>query len=320
MKRYRTEEKSTFFHSYEFPTVLIGIKEVSVSMKKKLFVIVTSLMLLLTGCGSQNATASAAAASSAVLSSPLPSAPVLDEPEYKMVLNDPASLPEDAENAFKKALSDDSLVMHRPVALLATQVVAGTNYLILYDDVDTMNELTNKGGILHVTEWPVFVEVYEDLDGNASVLNSAKFDLADYTGKENHLYAGDSSEQMTGAFEVSTDYDDAIAYSGDLLSVFTQFDKDGDPRRDKAVYTPVALLGVKTDDSSTKSVFLVQDQYPDGQVYWAFATVIQAGNDAAPELLSVYELDPAAIVSGESSASSTSTLIIASPTASPEAN
>ena len=58
-----------------------------------------------------------------------------------------------------------------PMALLGTQVVAGTNYAFLCHSTLQTEETIN--GIQVVT-------VYEDLDGNAEIINICTVDPADY--------------------------------------------------------------------------------------------------------------------------------------------
>lgn len=72
------------------------------------------------------------------------------------------TLPENVQAAFDKAAAGESLV---PVALVAQQVVAGTNDMLLCRD----------GG-----EYRMIV-VFRDLQGGAELTNKAPFSLTDYT-------------------------------------------------------------------------------------------------------------------------------------------
>ena len=76
------------------------------------------------------------------------------------------TITEDLNNLFFQAMDSYQTgtvtVSYRPVALLGSQVVAGTNYAILCKASEI-----NKG-----TTW-VIVYLYQDLQGNASVLSIA---------------------------------------------------------------------------------------------------------------------------------------------------
>ena len=79
-------------------------------------------------------------------------------------LEDAVPVPEEAKAAFDKAMEKDPLMgaEYTPVALLATQVVAGTNYCILCQVTPvTLNP---------VPTWAL-VYIYADLEGNAERLN-----------------------------------------------------------------------------------------------------------------------------------------------------
>lgn len=85
------------------------------------------------------------------------------------VADDPA-ITDDVNNIFFRALDSYQTgtitVAYTPVALLGTQVVAGTNYAVL----SKASEI-NKG-----SKW-VIIYLYQDLEGNAAVLNIADVEL-----------------------------------------------------------------------------------------------------------------------------------------------
>lgn len=73
-----------------------------------------------------------------------------------------SELTDEARAAFEKATKGLVGVDYKPVALLGTQVVAGTNYRILCEaTVVYPGAETQK----------VVMTIYEDLDGNASILS-----------------------------------------------------------------------------------------------------------------------------------------------------
>ena len=78
-----------------------------------------------------------------------------------------APIPEEALAAFDKAMEHLVGEDYEPVALLSTQVVAGTNYLFLCKGTPV---------VLHpVPEWAV-VTVYAALDGSAEILHISVID------------------------------------------------------------------------------------------------------------------------------------------------
>lgn len=78
------------------------------------------------------------------------------------VEHEAAALPEDAQAAFDKAVEQMDGAEYTPVALLSTQVVAGTNYCILCQVTPIVPEA--------VPTWNL-VYIYADLQGNAEIMN-----------------------------------------------------------------------------------------------------------------------------------------------------
>lgn len=81
---------------------------------------------------------------------------------------DPTQIPEEVLTAFAKATEDLEGCTYTPVALLAAQVVAGTNYCLLCQTQ------------IVIPEAPVgyaLVYFYEALDGSASLLKVQEIDF-----------------------------------------------------------------------------------------------------------------------------------------------
>ncbi len=72
------------------------------------------------------------------------------------------TLPQDAQAAFDKALEQLDGAVYTPVALLSTQVTAGTNYCILCQIAPVVPD--------PVPVWAL-VYIYADLQGNAEIMN-----------------------------------------------------------------------------------------------------------------------------------------------------
>lgn len=84
-----------------------------------------------------------------------------------------ATLDKEAQTAFDKAQQGYAGVGFMPIALLGTQVVAGTNYKFLCDGTEAVQ---NPAAELYV------VTVYEDPSGNAEISSAEAFDLLYYIG------------------------------------------------------------------------------------------------------------------------------------------
>ena len=81
---------------------------------------------------------------------------------WENVPHETAELPADAQAAFDKAVEGLVGAEYVPVALLSTQVVAGTNYCILCQITPVAPNATPT--------WTL-VYIYADLDGNAEITN-----------------------------------------------------------------------------------------------------------------------------------------------------
>ena len=112
---------------------------------KKVFSLLTVLVLILTICASA-------------------SAEMLSGGWAGVSHEEAIPLPEEAKAAFDKAMANDPLMgaEYTPVALLATQVVAGINYCILCQVTPVVPD--------PVPTWAL-VYIYADLEGNATRLN-----------------------------------------------------------------------------------------------------------------------------------------------------
>ena len=77
-------------------------------------------------------------------------------------------LTEESENALNKALNSEGQFAYTPIATLGTQIVAGTNYMIL---LQTENGESMENRV---------VTVYQDLSGNCSIISNAVLDITAY--------------------------------------------------------------------------------------------------------------------------------------------
>ncbi len=81
---------------------------------------------------------------------------------WETVPAEPGALPEDAQAAFGKAVKDTDEGKYIPVALMATQVVAGRNYCVLCQVVPAEPDAAKSWALVYI---------YADLQGNAEIAN-----------------------------------------------------------------------------------------------------------------------------------------------------
>ena len=81
---------------------------------------------------------------------------------WQIVPAEAGALPEEVQEAFDKAVATRLGAEYVPVALLASQIVSGTNYCILCQITPVVPDA--------VPTWAL-VYVYADLQGNAEILN-----------------------------------------------------------------------------------------------------------------------------------------------------
>ena len=81
---------------------------------------------------------------------------------WENILHEAGELPADAQAAFDKAVEGLVGAEYVPVALMSTQVVAGTNYCILCQITPVVPDAAPTWALVYI---------YADLDGNAEITN-----------------------------------------------------------------------------------------------------------------------------------------------------
>ena len=84
-------------------------------------------------------------------------------------------LDEKTQEIFEKASEKLTGTTYYPIAVLAKQIVSGTNYAVLAYGVPSTKELVNNSntGVYILT-------LYEDLNGNCEIVSSSWIDLSEY--------------------------------------------------------------------------------------------------------------------------------------------
>ena len=81
---------------------------------------------------------------------------------WQIEAQEASALPEAAQTAFDKAVADMDGATYTPVALMASQVVAGMNYCILCQITPVVPDGKPAWALVYI---------YADLQGNASITN-----------------------------------------------------------------------------------------------------------------------------------------------------
>ena len=141
-------------------------------------------------------------------------------------VNDGAGLTDDDKATFEKALGAQAGMDFEPVAVLATQVVAGQNIAYLCKGTPTTQN--------PVTEWDVVV-VYKDLQGEASITSVAPIDLTDIKTTNDS-----ANSEAVGAWEVR-EATSGVAMTAEAAQAFSKASKE----YDGVEINPLALLGTQ---------------------------------------------------------------------------
>ncbi|MBR4164303.1 MAG: hypothetical protein IKR11_12335 [Solobacterium sp.] len=119
-------------------------------------------------------------------------------------ITDSLTVTEEAQNAFDKAMENLTGVNYTPLGLLGTQLVSGTNYCFICEASVVIPD---------PVPYYAVVSVYQNLQGEAQILNIVPLDIGDIaeTGKINPK--GQIPEQLAGGWyvdrEAEVDAEDA---------------------------------------------------------------------------------------------------------------
>ena len=164
----------------------------TIRKKAILFTLVAALVICLSACGSSKSdTASGAGSDTASDVSeestmPMSGGWAIDDQELQ------AKLPEEAAAAFSKATETLTGTTLEPVAYVGSQVVAGTNYMVLCRATSATEEPE--------TTYQMAV-IYADLEGNAEVTSLKDFDITEYVEGEGTK----DFEQLAGGWSAAAD-------------------------------------------------------------------------------------------------------------------
>jgi len=156
---------------------------------KKIAVILTFClgMSLLAGCSSKPAQTTAAPETTAQVAETQPSEGVVGGWEF---LDAASAVSEDEAAVFEKATAEWTGTGLEPVAVIATQVVAGTNYCYLAK-ITTLSSNPEK----HYG----FVYVYADLEGNAKISSIKDIEI----NVDDSEDSGETTEGLMGGWTIA---------------------------------------------------------------------------------------------------------------------
>ena len=137
------------------------------------------------------------------------------------------NISKDAMNAFNRAAEDYTGMTFEPIALLGTQVVAGTNYMFLCKGTTvTKNPETSLKIVI----------VYNDLNDKSEITSVSDFDYTKYVSKN----IENDSEELSGGWQVSSSGNIGILDD----DIQTMFNKATSTLTGMS-YEPIALLGTQ---------------------------------------------------------------------------
>ena len=195
---------------------------------------------------------------------------------WELYNNEANILPEDVQTAFDKATETFTGSELKPVAYVASQAVAGTNYMILCQATTT-------------TETPStsyqMVIVYADLEGNAEVTEINEFDLTAYTEGDNSEL---SAEKLAGGWEVAEDQSSSVIPQ-EAKDAFDKAAKNLDGNE----LQPLALLGTQVV-AGTNYAFLCHSTLQTEETIRGIQVVtIYEDLDGNAEIINIATVDPA---------------------------
>lgn len=239
-------------------------------MKKMTYLlIVLTMIIVCAACGSQGQTENSASTEDLVNTETVTGG-------WEIADNEAAALPEEVQAAFDKAVEQFTGSELKPVAYIESQIVAGTNYMILCEAETTTAE--------PVKSYQMAV-IYADLEGKAELTQIKDFELTAYIeGNDSEI----SSEQLDGGWNVPEDAtgseipEEAQAAFDKALEQFTGNDLE-----------PLALLGTQVVSGTNyvficKSTLTTQEPVSGIQIVTVYADL--KGN---ADITNISTLDPA---------------------------
>ena len=195
---------------------------------------------------------------------------------WEMHDNEASVLPENVQTAFDKAVEIFTGSELKPVAYVASQVVAGTNYMILCEATTT-------------TETPAIsyqmVIVYSDTDGNAEIKQIKEFDLAAYTEGEGSEI---SNEKLAGGWEIAEDRS-SVVIPQEAKDAFDKATENLDGNE----LEPMALLGTQVVNGTNYAFLCFSTLQTEETINGVQVVTVNADTDGNAGISNICTVDPA---------------------------
>jgi hypothetical protein len=238
-------------------------------MLKKLSVVLLAFVLLfvMAACGSSDQTSENTSGTET-------SEPVAGG--WELFDNKANVLPEDVQASFDKASETFTGSELKPVAYVASQVVAGTNYMILCE-ADTTTEQPK-------TSYQMVI-VYADLEGNAEITQIKEFDLTAYVeGDSTEI----SAEKLAGGWEPAEDRS-SVVIPQDAKDVFDKAAGNLDGNE----LEPMALLGTQVVAGTNYAFLCFSTLQTEETINGIQVVTVYEDLDGNAEITNICTVDPA---------------------------
>ncbi len=240
-------------------------------MLKKLSSILLILIMItvITACGSSNET----------VQNETPEETEVTEAKsggWELYDNEANVLPDTVQEAFDKAVEKFTGSELKPVAYVASQVVAGTNYMILCEAATT----TENPSVSYQ-----MVVVYADLEGNAEITQVNEFDLTAYTeGNSSEI----STEQLAGGWQIAEDRSSAVIPQ----EAKDAFDKAA-ANLDGNELEPMVLLGTQLVSGMNYAFLCYSTLQTEETINGAQVVIVYEDLEGNAEITNISTVDPA---------------------------
>jgi hypothetical protein len=185
-------------------------------------------------------------------------------------------LPEDVQASFDKASETFTGSELKPVAYVASQVVAGTNYMILCEAATTTEQPK--------TSYQMVI-VYADLEGKAEITQMKEFDLTEYTDGNNTEI---SAEQLAGGWQVAEDRS-SVVIPQDAKDVFDKAVENLDGNE----LEPMALLGTQVVAGTNYAFLCFSTLQTEETIHGIQVVTVYEDLDGNAKITNIGTVDPA---------------------------
>lgn len=185
-------------------------------------------------------------------------------------------LPEDVQASFDKASETFTGSELKPVAYVASQVVAGTNYMILCEAATTTEQPK--------TSYQMVI-VYADLEGKAEITQMKEFDLTEYVeGDSTEI----SAEKLAGGWEPAEDRS-SVVIPQEAKDVFDKAVENLDGNE----LEPMALLGTQVVAGTNYAFLCFSTLQTEETINGIQVVTVYEDLDGNAEITNICTVDPA---------------------------